>query len=239
MKIGPHKMSVMAAVRCSRPRSGVGFSLVEVLVAMVLTAGLVSVLMMVASASAQDRSRLARQRNEAEPGWVVPMARQIESDLLMASGMSGSIRAEVSGDAGSARIYIVTYNAGVAGVVTPHQPVLVAYRLVDSERGGVLLREEYALTHAAGESMTTRGPSVQVIAIGIEAVVIGGNTIHLMDQEARPTRSTERSGSNFVLLVGERLVAMHAIAAQVSLTVTTTGSEPQEPHSYQRTLLTR
>lgn len=230
-----------------------GFTLVEMLLAMVLTAVLMTALMMVASSSMQDRQRLADRQAEATPGWIHPVARQIEADLLMGSGVSGPVRVETPG--GGTRCYILTQNATAPGSVgnrrsqgsgATHLPCLVSYRLVSSDQGGVLLREERSLASAEGIAGTAALKSeVQVVATGVAAIEIGGTTLSLEDDRQHPIAEPLRS-SVFTILVNNRPIAMQAIGHQTRLAINTTGTAPDHndlrdnpQRIYERTLLTQ
>lgn len=224
-----------------------GFTLVEVLLAMVLTVVLMTALMMISASSMQDRRRLAERQAEAEPGWLGPVARLIEADLLMGSGLSGPVPTETS--AGGTCLYILTNNAQDSASTpgTPHMPVLVAYRLVGSGQGGVLLREQNPLTKSGGVSGGgAQARSVQVVATGIQTVQVGGATLSLATGARELPVADTRGPSAFTILVDQRPVAMLPIAAQTRLLIAATGVPDDEsnltdnrPQTFERTLLTQ
>lgn len=233
--------------RIQRPTSG-GFTLVEVLLSMVLTVVLMMGLMMVASSSMQDRRRLAERQQAIEPVWLEPVARQIETDLLMGSGISGLVPPEHPNSfENGTRIYILTQAPQGGGSGAEGLPALVSYRLVPSDQGGILLREQRPLTRPQGVAGTTsQQPSVQVVAAGVEAVQIAGTTLSVSDAARHPPVTHARANSAFMILVDHQPVAMQPVPEQVPLVITSDGTSQRDDRegnrqqqTLRRTLLTR
>lgn len=228
-----------------------GFTLVEVLLSMALTVFLMTGLMSVASSSMQDRQRLTQRQAEAEPAWLVTLARQVEADLLMGSGLSGAARVE---PAGGARLFILTHNATpdathgtVAYSGTPHVPVLVSYRLIPSARGGILVREERPMTRGEGAARAASAkPSAQVVATGIDTFRIHSATLRTGGDTPRHAPTDTRSHTAFTVLIDNRPVAMQPVPAQPGFAITVSGTTRTDngaadgpTHTYERTLITQ
>lgn len=242
------RMRTTMRKRRSRRSPRRAFTVVEVLLSMGLTALLMAGLMSIASATAADQARVEQRHSNAEPAWVGPLARQLETDLLMGVGVSGVIPSSSRGIEGGQRMYVLTQNVLSQDEATPHQVVLVEYRLTPPEEGGVLLRSETPLTHPQGMARTTRDQSsIQLMAVGIDRLTLGGATLGITPHAQTPDRDTSGGmPAAFTVLVAGRPIQMLPISSQTQFSITPSmvtetddrRSIPIQP-TYERHLITR
>ncbi len=242
-----------AGVAQRAPMLSAGFTLIEVLVSMALTVVLVSALMHLATASARDQQRLLEHSADQPPVWFDPLVRQIEQDLLMATGMS--LVVEPQGPDTEARLYLVTCNASPhtsprGGRGISHEPVRVLYRLVDTEFGGLLLRDQHPLStiDVAAGGVHARS-DVQVVAVGIERVQIAGSVLKLGARPLpTPTRDRDRDRERALATVLDhgRPVQLYRVPSEVYIGVslahatrTGLGGEAETVRTYERSVLVR
>ena len=122
-----------------------GFTLIEMLLATVLSTCLMVALMALASAADQDRARLQQAHHTPDPGWVHATAKQIELDLLMGLGLASHVSVHPQGGGTSQTLHLVTHQS-LASLTPNHRPTLVSYTLMPSGQSSVLTRRETPLT---------------------------------------------------------------------------------------------
>lgn len=227
-------------------RSRCGFTLVEVLVAMALSAVLLTALMSVASAAAGDRLRLEERQASREPGWVEPLARGIEADLQMGVAVSGVVDVYRGGTA-VPTVYLVTFqNRGEPDA--GHVPVLVSYQLVDTGGPGVLIRRQAPITQSTGATVTPHQQQHQaeVLAVGMAEMRLGTATLSL-DAGSRADGTTpDRQHATMTLLIDNQPVRFQPLPEQVAWSITLQpderpnhGTAPAPTAVFSRTLLTQ
>lgn len=245
--MGVRTIQAVGVVRRIGPdRSRRGFTLVEVLVAMALSAVLLTALMSVASAAAGDRLRLEEQQAEREPGWVEPLARGIEADLQMGLAVSGVVDV-YSGGTAVPTVYLVTFHhrgEPDAG----HVPALVSYQLVDTGGQGVLIRRQAPMTQNTGATITPhrRQHKAEVLAVGMAEMRLGAATLSL-DAGSRVDGTTpDRHHSTMTLLINDQPVRFQPLLEQVAWSITLQPDErpnhdtaPAPTAMFSRTLLTQ
>jgi hypothetical protein len=219
---------------------------VEVLVAMALSAVLLTALMSVASAAAGDRLRLEERQASREPGWVEPLARGIEADLQMGLAVSGVVDVHHGGTA-LPTVYLVTFHhhgEPDAG----HVPVLVSYQLVDTGGQVVLIRRQAPMTLNTGTTITPhrRQHQAEVLAVGMAEMRLGAATLTLDAGSLVDGTTPDRHHASMTLLIDDQPVRFQPLPEQVTWSITLQPDErpdhdtaPAPTAVFSRTLLTQ
>lgn len=206
----------------NRPSRRRAFTIVELLLALFLTALLTSALSMMIGQAARDRRAMLKP--DVEPAWMVSVTDHLERDLHTARWWAGT----------DDRLVLI-------GLGRDGRPAHIEYRWREEEHQTALLRQEQPLTwEVRGEQ---KG-SEQLLTLNASGVAVGPYRYGEPMQDYAPTdpptaQATEASGGPGVsILVAGKRVPLRALPDQVEVIVSAAFAE-RSPRTVSRKVVLR